>query len=173
VCKKFKSLSNYGLNRSSKSKDGYHPECKLCVKKRKAIYYLQNKKNVDILDKIRKQLRRYTDLNFRLRGNLRARLNRALKDNQKGGSAIEDLGCSVDNLKSYLELQFKPGMSWENYGRKTGQWSIDHIFPLSKVNLADRNQFLKVCHYTNLQPLWVLDNLLKSNRIQDRGEDVQ
>jgi hypothetical protein len=44
-------------------------------------------------------------------------------------------------------------------------WHIDHIKPLSKFNLQDRNEFLKANHYTNLQPLWAEENISKGNKI--------
>jgi len=58
-----------------------------------------------------------------------------------------------------------PGMSWENYGNKKGQWSIDHEYPLSLVDLTKRELMLPVVHYTNLQPMWHEDNVLKSNKV--------
>lgn len=51
-------------------------------------------------------------------------------------------------------------MSWDNYGKKDG-WSIDHIIPLISANLEDRQDLIKVCHYTNLRPLWTKDNCIK------------
>ncbi len=98
---------------------------------------------------------------FKLRMLLRSRLNRAIKNSQKTGSAVHDLGCSVEYLKAYLEGQFEPGMSWENHG----EWHIDHIVPLASFDLTDREQLLKACHYTNLQPLWAKDNLSKGDSI--------
>jgi hypothetical protein len=62
---------------------------------------------------------------------------------------------------AHLESKFLPGMTWENRGVKPGQWSIDHIKPLSAFNLTDRMQLLEACHYTNLQPLWHSDNVRK------------
>lgn len=106
-----------------------------------------------------------TNIQFRLRRNLRIRLCHILKDRQKIVSSIKDLGCSVDQLKLYLESQFQLGMTWNNYGNKKGQWSIDHIIPLANVDLTNREELLKACHYTNLQPLWAIDNLKKSNKI--------
>lgn len=108
--------------------------------------------------------RRKTDIQFRLMRNLRNRLHSALKNKQKRGSAVRDLGCTGEELKLHLESLFEPGMSWNNYGNKEGQWSIDHIIPLSKVDLTNKEEFLKVNHYTNLRPMWHIDNIKKGNK---------
>lgn len=100
-----------------------------------------------------------TDLNFKIRHYLRNRLNCALNNKQKAGSAVTDLGCSISELKLYLESKFKPGMSWENHG----QWHIDHKMPLSKFDLSNKIEFLKATHFSNLQPLWADDNYRKGN----------
>ena len=102
-----------------------------------------------------------TNVNHRLACNLRTRINKVVKRNQKIGSAVADLGCSLDELKNYFERLFVDGMSWTNFGK----WHIDHILPLSSFDLTDREQFLKACNYRNLQPLWAEDNLKKSNKI--------
>lgn len=107
--------------------------------------------------------RKKTDINYRLAGLLRGRLKRAISGNYKSGSAVSDLGCSIEFLKKYLESKFTEGMSWDNCGRNG--WHIDHIVPLSSFDLSDREQFLKACHYTNLQPLWDIDNLKKGDKI--------
>lgn len=106
--------------------------------------------------------RNRTNLNAKLAANLRSRLSTAIHDNQKTGSAIDDLGCSINKLKIKLQLGFyrHPAngeyMSWDNYG-KFG-WHIDHIVALANFDLSNREQFLKACHYTNLQPLWAREN---------------
>ena len=102
------------------------------------------------------------DINFQLSDVLRSRLRKALKNNAKSGSAVRDLGCSISELKKYLESQFQEGMSWDNYGRDG--WHIDHIEPLAAFDLEDKEELKKACHYTNLQPLWAEDNLKKSNK---------
>ena len=108
-----------------------------------------------------RKVRYHNDINYRLTRVLRARLNGALRNNHKSGSAVEDLGCSIEEFRIYLESKFQEGMSWANYGK----WHIDHILPLSSFDLADREQLLKACHYTNLQPLWLTDNLKKSDKL--------
>lgn len=103
-------------------------------------------------------IRLHTDVNFKIAKNLRTRLQRALKYSWKSGSAVQDLGCSIDFLKEYLSTRFNIDMSWDNYGI---YWEIDHIVPLSRFDLTDRNQLLKAVHYTNLQPLTIKDNRSK------------
>jgi hypothetical protein len=108
----------------------------------------------------KRKLRRVTDTNFKLAASLRNRLNLAIKGNYKSGSAVGDLGCSIEEFKAYMESKFKPGMTWDNWS-KTG-WNIDHIEPLFKFDLTDADQLKKACHYTNLQPLWVEDHKIKT-----------
>jgi hypothetical protein len=103
----------------------------------------------------------------KLKANLRIRTSKALRGRYKSGSAVKDLGCTGDELRLYLEAQFIEGMTWDNYGIKVGHWSIDHIIPLSSVDLTNRDEFLKVSHYTNLQPMWHVDNLKKSNKFKE------
>lgn len=106
------------------------------------------------------------DIQYRMAKNLRSRLYHAIKDGNKSGSAVRDLGCSIEELKIWLENKFQSGMTWENWGTGDGKWHIDHIMPLSSFDLTDREQFLKACHYTNLQPLWAEDNLRKGNKME-------
>jgi hypothetical protein len=104
-----------------------------------------------------------TDINFKLSCGLRCRLNKALRGNQKSGSAVQDLGCSIPEFKLYLKSKWKDGMNWDNYGFYG--WHIDHIIPLDFYDLQNREEFLKACHYTNLQPLWAEENITKGNKI--------
>ena len=114
----------------------------------------------------REQLK--TNLDKRLRTILRARLNSAVRDNYKAGSAVRDLGCSIAFFKEYIAKQFKDGMTWENWGKV---WHIDHIEPLCSFDLEDREQFLKMCHYTNMQPLLIKDNLAKIS--EDKKKSIK
>lgn len=107
--------------------------------------------------------KKITDIQYRLRIALRGRLGSAIRDNAKSGSAVQDLGCTINELKFYLEGMFKAGMCWDNWD--ISGWHIDHILPLSMFDLTDREQFLKACHYTNLQPMWAVENLKKANKI--------
>lgn len=95
---------------------------------------------------------------------LRTRLFLAVKNDWKSGSAVGDLGCSVEELKTHIESKFVDGMTWENWGVGPGKWHIDHIAPLAAFDLEDRQHLVLACHYLNLRPLWSEENLAKSDK---------
>ena len=70
---------------------------------------------------------------------------------------MELTGCSKEDLIKHLESQFTDGMTWENYG----EWHIDHIRPCCSFNLEDPEEQKTCFHWTNLQPLWAIDNMKK------------
>tara|TARA_B100000161_G_C33415149_1_gene352900 strand:+ start:43 stop:729 length:687 start_codon:yes stop_codon:yes gene_type:complete len=106
------------------------------------------------------------DIQFKLKRRIRSRLYDALSGRIKSGSAVSDLGCTIQELKIHLENQFEEGMTWDNW--KHDGWHIDHIKPLSSFDLTDREQFLEAWHYTNLQPLWWWQNTSKGAKINWR-----
>jgi len=107
--------------------------------------------------------------NERLKNILRNRLNSAIKNNHKSGSAVNDLGCSIEEFKSHLEKQFfdnpRTGerMTWDNH--TLSGWHIDHILPLDSFDLTSREETIIACHYSNLRPLWAKENIIKSNKL--------
>jgi len=163
--------------------------CKKCYRKQTHVKikeqitncnYRVNNRNKILLDKkkyyndnliIEKEKRREyeklrikTDINFRIRKNLRVRVKNAIK--RGNNKILMNIGVSllyinIHQIYNHLESQLKLGMSWSNYG----QWHIDHIRPLSSFDLSDLEQLKQACHYTNLQPLWAADNLKKGNRL--------
>lgn len=91
--------------------------------------------------------------------NVNTRVSHALKSQLHRHETTEQLlGCSLLEYKIFLEKQFQPGMTWSNWGR----WSVDHIVPVSSVNLCDPLARSKVFHYKNTRPVWTDENLKKS-----------
>ena len=111
--------------------------------------------------------RRKTDKRYRLVLKLRSMIHHALRRQNapKSQKTYELLGCNDETFKEYIQSKFTEGMSWENRGFRT--WHIDHIIPINSFDLTDPEQQRKCFHYTNLQPLWWLDNLRKGDRLPD------
>lgn len=131
-------------------------------KKYRKNYNLINLEKIKENRRIKNKIKYDNDFVYRIKQNIRTRINLFLKSNniKKQNKTFDIVGCSPEYLKEYLEKQFINGMTWEN----RNDWHIDHIIPLSSAKTEE--DVIKLCHYTNLQPLWAKDNLIKSNKIE-------
>jgi hypothetical protein len=132
--------------------------------KEKAKEYAQRpevKKRKAELAKKRSKARYKKDPFYRLKITARSRLYEVLTRYKypKRGSIFKYLGCDIDVLKTHLEQQFKNGMSWDNYG----EWHVDHIIPLASAK--NEEEIIKLFHYSNLQPLWGMENKIKGSKM--------
>lgn len=174
ICNITKPVLEFDKNK--RQSKGFVNQCKPCrasknqkryknnseKRKKQAIdYYYNNKEAVYANRRIRRREREATDLNFKLRRRLRNRLYYALKKKswKKDTHFSEYIGCSREELISHIQSQFIENMSWDNYGK----WEIDHQIALSLANTPE--EMYKLCHYTNLKPLWKKDNAAKSNKL--------
>jgi hypothetical protein len=132
----------------------YYQENKIEIQKQHSEYYQNNKEKV----KNRRNQRLRNDSALRIRKNLSTRLYHALKDNLKTTSILNLIGCSLEELKNFLESQFQEGMNWSNYG----EWHIDHRIPCCRFDLRKVDEQKKCFNYKNLQPLWAKDNFSKN-----------
>lgn len=174
TCKVVKSYLEF--YEAKKLATGLMTNCKDCHKKRASRQYIKRS------DKVKKKVKEYrvnnrekvrltkrayhkkkfdTDPRYRLTRRLRCRLKDALRKKswKKNTHFAEYIGCNLDFLKAHIEKQFKTGMSWANQGK----WHLDHIIPLSSANTEE--ELYKLCHYSNIQPLWAEDNNAKSDKI--------
>jgi hypothetical protein len=156
--KKFKNIRN-------KKQKLYNYIHKEEISKNKKQYYNENKDLIITKHNEYCIKRRQNDINFRLICNCRSRLNKVIKKQIKNHKTMDLVGCTADELRFKLEQHFFEGMNWENYGFGLGKWNIDHIIPLSSFDLTDVVQLKKACHYTNLQPLWQIDNIKKGSKL--------
>lgn len=148
----------YYLSNKTKLKN-YHKEWRDKVNysdKRKDSGYYRTEKYKESNRKY-KLLKNNSDPLYKLKGVVRCRIKMFFKSSglKKITKTENMLGCNFEQAKLHIESLFKDGMNWSNHG----EWHIDHIKPLS---LAKTNEdVIKLCHYTNLQPLWAIDNLIK------------
>ena len=81
----------------------------------------------------------------------------------KEQKSIEYLGCSIDFFIQYFQNKMDIANVDKEEKMTFDNIHIDHIKPVSMFDLNNKEEFLKCCHYTNLQPLLAKDNLKKSN----------
>lgn len=138
----------------------YYDEHKNDISIKKSEYYLLNKEKRNEYSKKYFRKRKKEDKLFNLISSLRTLINISIKNQgyTKRLRTQDIIGCSFDELKVHLESQFLEGMTWEN----KGEWHIDHIKPISTAKTED--EVYKLNHYTNLQPLWAIDNRKKGNK---------
>lgn len=146
-------LKNY--NKKLGTRDGYSNICKECLTKyRKSISKELYQKKKHKLD---------TNIQFKLSENIRARLRIILGNIKIKKPATDKLiGCSLDYFVEYLNKSFYDDITFDNYGTI---WHLDHIIPCDWFDLTDITQLKACTHYTNLQPLLIKDNSIKSNRL--------
>lgn len=101
--------------------------------------------------------RKKNDPLYKLKCNLRSLIKESFKRKgfTKNSKTYQIIGCTYEQFKEHLEKQFEPWMTWDNYGLYNGTecygWDIDHIIPLKTAKTE--NDVIRLCHYTNLQPL--------------------
>ncbi len=157
-----KSKEWYYLNREKRLEQckKYQDEHKEHYKQYRKEYNKENRKQINMRSNKYNIQKRKEDLNFRLTHNLRSRINKALNGFDKALNTMMLIGCEIDYLMYHLQEQFTSSMSWDNYGL----WHIDHIKPCSKFDLSKSEEQQKCFHYSNLQPLWAIDNFRKNKK---------
>ena len=127
------------------------------IKQYRKEYYQKNK------DKKQAREQRYRDTcpHYNARMNIARRI-RSVITGDKLDTTLNYTGCTAQELVEHLESQFTEGMTWENYGLRG--WHIDHIVPCSSFDLSKEEERYKCFHYSNLQPMWWRENIVKGNR---------
>lgn len=187
-CKLERPFEQFSKNKSRK--DGLNIWCKSCAKEykkknaeknkeRNNHWRQKNKDKIKLQTKLYRKThateirlykyyytktRRKMDPLFKFSCHIKNLIKDSFKRNKtrkfkKQSKSEKLLGCSIPELRDHLAKQFQKGMTFENHG----QWHIDHIIPLASAKTQEEVE--KLCHYTNLQPLWAKDNLSKGKKL--------
>jgi hypothetical protein len=154
ICKEVKPIEEFPLH-------GIYTKgnCKPC----EAEYQKSLNKKERYKDYQRSYIKKKREFNpsQKLIDSLRSRHNQVLKGEY---STTKGLGCDKDSLRQHIEKQFTEGMTWDNYGHGRGYWNLDHITPLDLIK-TNPELTPQIIHYTNLQPMWMEENIKKGKKI--------
>lgn len=112
-----------------------------------------------------KTRRTASSIQIRISNSLRGRIAKAMNSQslRKATSTMKLLGCDWGTFMNHIQSMWLPGMNWENWGYYG--WHIDHIVPCSAFDLRVESEQRQCFNYKNLQPLWRVENMKKSNRL--------
>jgi hypothetical protein len=119
--------------------------------KEKLREYWRNYRNIqyatDPLFTIKKRIRNLISMSLCARGY------------SKRSKTFQIIGCEFEQFVKHIESQFTDGMCWANRSK----WHLDHIVPLATAQSED--EVIELNHFTNIQPLWAIDNLKKGSKV--------
>ena len=178
VCKLNKPSCEFNAHKSMK--DGLRSQCRNCQSNYRKDYHSfeenkkrsseQNKKFCNKYKHERNKQKRNKykqDIQFKIRHNLGCKLSNILNSpDQKFHNFI---GCTTAFFKKWIEFQFDNTMNWSNYGfttELTKKWEFDHILGYNNFDLTDAHERMLCTHWTNIQPMWGIDNKVKSEHIE-------
>lgn len=176
-CNEEKSITAFGKYIDPRNgKEKIRNECNSCrvkreVKRNRDNDYVNHKKNnkkyyQNNKEKKKKHTREYKakkrqeDMQFLLRTKLSGRIIRWL-DGCKSKTTQELTGCTFHQFKKWIEFQFTDDINWDN----RSEWHLDHVIPLSFFNVASVEEQYLACHWTNLRPLYAVENKSKGGKI--------
>ena len=165
-CKVEKRIAEF--NKDSTRKNSLSYSCRKCANLKRSQWKKNNREKLNSYRRDYDKKRRAEDESFRLAGNLRSRLYKALLNQvtKKNSKTEELLGISFKEFKNYIEFLMTLEMTWNNI-------ELDHVRPLSSFNLTDPTQFKEASHYSNIQPLLKSDNSSKGSRYHEHDLMVQ
>lgn len=202
-CKKYNQTEKYKQKRKE-----YKLKNKLRLQEIARIYFQNNKeKQKEYYEQNKEKIKEYNrkwynDNKDRLNSEFREKYanNPALKlrrlisgritewlgklgTTKKGESCSKYLSYTMEELKSHIEKQFEPWMTWKNWGKydpqtwndedqSTWKWQLDHIIPqinLPYESMADDN-FQKCWNLDNLRPYSAKLNIHEGARLARKNK---
>lgn len=110
-------------------------------------------------------MRCLTDPSYRTAGALRRRLRKFMIRGHRIQPITQLIGCDRPTFITWIESHWQRGMGWHNYGVGDGKWNLDHTIACDHFDLTDEQQQRECFHYTNIKPMWALENYAKGNKL--------
>lgn len=164
-CLTIKPISEF--QKQSRCKDGHRYYCKKCM----SNLMIKRYDDIDKKEYIN-NVRGWQKVNTRKRMIYHSKYHQKTREKECCRAAIrylirhpksysQRLGYSAQDLRNHLELQFRDGMTWENYSKI---WHIDHIIPLMNFDGNNEKEMKLANDIKNLRPLLIQENINKGKK---------
>jgi len=173
---KVKAITRKAMKKYSYPERDTYPsekECTKCeeVKKISRFYYDKQKNNYQSYCKkckyemvVKNPKRKLTRTLRKRVGNVLASYRNDIKWYKKSLTK-ELLGCDIEIFIDWLKYQMKGNMSIKNHGKV---WHIDHCIPCASFDCSKEDEQKRCFHWSNLQPMFKINNLKKGCKIQPK-----
>jgi hypothetical protein len=93
-------------------------------------------------------------------------LRRYVLEKAQSGNYARYFGLDINFFREWIEIQFKDGLSWENFAEK---WQFDHIVPVAYFDFTNEDDLLLCWNFINIRVERIDFNKTRGNRIDVMG----
>ncbi len=93
-------------------------------------------------------------------------LRRYVLEKIPGSAYARYFGLDFEFFREWISIQFKDGLSWENFAEK---WQFDHIVPVSYFDFSNEEDLLLCWNFINIRVERTDNNKKTVNRIDVMG----
>ena len=101
-------------------------------------------------------------LKFREKRKWQIALRRYLLERNPCVSYAPYFGLDIESFRKWIETQFTPDLSWDNFGT---HWQFDHIIPVTYFDFADDRELMLCWNFTNIRVGKIQNKKDSGNRV--------
>ena len=93
-------------------------------------------------------------------------LRRYVVQKAQSGAYARYFGLDIEIFREWIAIQFKDGLSWDNFAEK---WQFDHIVPVAYFDFNNEEDLLLCWNFINIRVEKIEYNKARGNRIDVMG----
>lgn len=93
-------------------------------------------------------------------------LRRYVVQKAQNGAYARYFGLDIEIFREWIAIQFKDGLSWDNFAEK---WQFDHIVPVAYFDFNNEEDLLLCWNFINIRVEKIEHNKARGNRIDVMG----
>lgn len=133
-----------------------------------AKWYQKNKKRINSKNNAR--YHNVADKTYKIKQHNKSTIHKVLASYtigkyKKSAKPCKWTQCTHYHLCKWLKANFDESMSFDNFGK---HWSVDHVIPIDKFDLNNKEEMNMCFHWTNTRPETCKYNMKKKSKIDKK-----